>query len=97
MSGPPTKRRRTKAIGPDSVEFAKAFTHKTITTTNRSGIVVKKDVLVPLVPDKPIAASSSTNLGHNDNTTQEYDEYMYGNDYDKDEGISNQNKTKVSV
>ena len=53
MSGPPNKRRRTKAIGPDSSQFVTAFTNKTITTTNRSGIVVQKDVLVPLVPIKP--------------------------------------------
>ena len=52
MSGYPNKQRRTTAIGPDSSIFAKATTHKTITTTNRSGMVVQKDILVPLLPVK---------------------------------------------
>ena len=67
MSGPPAKRRRTKAIGPDSTELAKAFTHKTITTTNRSGTVVKKDILVPLVPTKSTSneTPSDSSLAYN--------------------------------
>ena len=52
MSGHPNKRRRTTAIGPDSSIFAKATTHKTITTMNCSGMVVQKDILVPLLPVK---------------------------------------------
>ena len=97
MSGPPIKRRRTKAIGPDSIEMAKAFTHKTFTTTDRSGVEVTKDVLVPLVPDKPNpdnAASSTSNLPYNDITMmQEYDETMYHND----DGFNSHNKTKVCL
>jgi hypothetical protein len=66
MSGPPIKRRRTKAIGPDSAIFAKAYTHKTVTTVNRSGISVTKDVLVPLVPTEALenneATSSTTHI-----------------------------------
>ena len=60
MSGLPIKRHRTKAIGPDSELFAKAFTHKTVTTTNRSGFTVMKDVLVPLVLTKPLENVQST-------------------------------------
>ena len=52
MSGHPNKRRQTTAIGPDSSIFPKATTHKTITTTNRSRMVVQKDILVPLLPVK---------------------------------------------
>jgi hypothetical protein len=69
MTGPPNKRRRTKAIGPDSDVFAKAKTHKTVTTLNRSGILVEKDILVPLVPiNKPLEnpTASSSNLGDSD-------------------------------
>ena len=59
MSGP-VKHRCKKAIGPDSAVFAKGFTHKTITTTNRSGLSVTKEVLVPLVPTKSLENHEST-------------------------------------
>lgn len=107
MSGQPNKRRRTRAIGPDSVEFANALTHKTITTTNRSGETVMKNILVPLVPLKPIPTqnntpgSSATNLP----TTQDYQEIMDSpllNDNDANltgntSNPSHQNKSKVSI
>jgi hypothetical protein len=79
MSRPITKRRRTKAIGPDSIELAKAFTHKTITSTNRSGIVVTKRVLVPLVPIEPPqgnAEASSSNVPSSDIPPYEDDQYI---------------------
>jgi len=105
MSGPPAKRRRTRAIGPDSVEFAKAFTHKTITSTNRSGMVISKDILVPLVPEKSDPeASASSNLPFNDNTRQDYEENInLNNDSDFfigdniNDGFKNNNNTKVCV
>lgn len=108
MSGPPIKRRRTKAIGPDSSIFAKALTHKTITTTNRSGVVVKKDVLVPLVPNQPpqdnTGASSSTLPSNDDKTTPEYASANEGNmdvpflnDNEDSFASSNPNKTKVGI
>ena len=90
MSAPPQKRRRTRAIGPDSAELAKAFTHKTITTTNRSGELIKKDVLVPLVAIRPIpnnAVASSSN-------EQYYDTNM--DVLDSDEHNNNRSKSKVS-
>ena len=49
MSGQPIKQRHTNTIGSDSFEFAKAYTYKGVTTTNRSGFSVMKDVLVPLL------------------------------------------------
>jgi hypothetical protein len=95
MSGPPPKRRRTKAIGPGSIEFTKAFTHKTITTTNRSGIIVTKDVLVPLVP--------TTSKQHENNTSASTSSLL-PNDYDinmEDPLINeiheNSNKSKVCI
>jgi hypothetical protein len=101
MSAPPNKRRRTTAIGPDSAELAKAFTHKTITTTNRSGLIIKKDVLVPLVPISSISEnatveSSSSNVANTDIPAQEYGENVdipSLNDYD--DGDNNRTKSKV--
>ena len=95
MSGPPTKRRRTKAIGPDSAELAKAFTHKTITTTNRSGTIVKKDILVPLVPTKSSnnETSSSSNLAFNNNLNDINTEGPLLED--NEENSSNHLKSKV--
>ena len=104
MSGPPNKRRRTKAIGPDAPQFAKAFTHKTITTVNRSGIVIKKDVLVPLVPseptrDNPSASSSTLPNNEDDNYITQEDEGNVDHPYllNHDEDITNRNKSKVSI
>lgn len=95
MSGPPHKRRRTRAIGPDSVEFAKAFTHKSITTTNRSGIEIKKDVLVPLIPIKPIL-DNTAGSSRNDIPSQEYYGNMDGIFHENDEDPNlNHNKSKV--
>jgi hypothetical protein len=103
MSGrPPNKRRRTTAIGPDSAIFAKATTHKTITTTNRSGMVVQKDILVPLVPVKDhlheTTSSSNDRVAPPSEIINEND---YGNTdgnfyADMDNGSSNRNKSKVS-
>ena len=100
MSGPPIKRRRTKAIGPDSAVFAKAFTHKTVTTTNRSGLSVTKDVLVPLVPPTLPERNEST-------SSPACPTHIQSNDYDItmdepsfndcDENMSSNNgKSKVS-
>lgn len=95
MSAPTIKRRRTKAIGPDSAVMAKAFTHKSVITTNRSGMTVKKNILVPLVPAKPLDnnedthASSSTPIPVNN-----YDEPMEVPDWN--ENMNNQKKSKVS-
>ena len=93
MSGPPPKQRRTRAIGPDSIELAKAFTHKTITTTNRSGNVIEKDILVPLVAIKPIpeipAGSSSTNNEYTDL------QHHYDGNMEDSEHVNNPNKSKV--
>lgn len=73
MSGAPIKRHHTKAIGPDSALLAKAYTHKTVTTINRSGTTVSKDILVPLAPTKCPennglgATSSNTHITSTDN------------------------------
>jgi hypothetical protein len=84
----------------------KALTHKTITTTNRSGDVVEKSILVPLVPKKPIkdnptASSSSSNLPNDNNIGQEPDQNMEGLFFSDNEGGEflnpNLNKSKVSV
>ena len=96
MSAPPQKRRRTRAIGPDSAELAKAFTHKTIATTNQSGEVIKKDVLVPLVAIKPIpnsAVASSSNVPYTD-IEQYYDTNL--DVLDSDEHNNNRSNSKVS-
>jgi hypothetical protein len=106
MSAPPAKRRRTRAIGPDSIELAKAFTHKTITTTNRSGETIRKDILVPLVPVNAIpdsaAAQSSGNVPYNDNDTnilpQEYDGNLDGPSlYNNNDDVNNSNKSDVCI
>ena len=106
MSAPPAKRRRTKAIGPDSIELAKAFTHKTITTTNRSGEIIRKDILVPLVPVNAIpdnaAAESSRNVPYNDNDTnilpQEYDGNLDSPSLNNNnDDINNSNNSNVCV
>jgi hypothetical protein len=96
MSGPPIKRRRTKAIGADSAILAKAYTHKTVTTINRSGISVTKDIRVPLVPTE----ASENNEATSSTTTHIPD---YNHDVpmeaplfnDMDENINNLNKSKV--
>jgi hypothetical protein len=102
MNGPPpNKRRRTTAIGPDSAIFAKATTHKTVTTTNRSGMVVQKDVLVPLVPVKDHLHETTTSSNDhappseiiNENHDGNTDGYFYG---EMDNGSSNRIKSKVS-
>ena len=99
MSGPPIKRRRTKAIGPDSALLAKAFTHKTVTTVNRSGISVTKDVLVPLVPIKHPEnneATSSTSqipsIYHDDVPMETMEQPVH----DIDINMSSHNTSKVS-
>jgi hypothetical protein len=100
MTAPPNKRRRTKAIGPDSAVFSKAKTHKTITTVNRSGIVVEKDVLVPLIPFKQpldIPTASSSNIGSSNITN---DGPGYADDpgpmfNEMDEDLPNRNKSNV--
>jgi hypothetical protein len=102
MSGQPNKRRRTKAIGPDSAEFAKALTHKTITTTNRSGLVQNKNILVPLVPIKPIPSLDNTaGSSKHPSTRQEYEENMDDpilNYNDAQFNTGNlRNKSKVSI
>jgi hypothetical protein len=97
MSGPPNKRRRTKAIGPDSAVFAKAKTHKTITTLNRSGILVTKDILVPLVPIKqPLEnpTASSSNLGNLSEIDSNTDGPMFN---DMEEDLHNHCKSKVCI
>jgi hypothetical protein len=107
MSAPPAKRQRTRAIGPDSIELAKAFTHKTVTTTNRSGEIIRKDILVPLVPvnaipDSAAAAESSRNVTYNDNDTnilpQEYDGNLDGPSlYNNNDDINNSNNSNVCI
>lgn len=102
MSGPPSKRRRTRAIGPDSIELAKALTHKSITTTNRFGVTTTKDVLVPLAPiisnsDKAAASSSSTDIPYSDLPQQDYDAYPGGPLLNDNENEVNRNKSKVSI
>ena len=98
MSAPPIKRRRTRAIGPDSIQFSTAFTHKTVTTTNRSGSSVTKDVLVPLVPTKPPEDDESTfSTTHIPSKRNDYDPPMEEpasalNDFDEN---INCNKSKV--
>lgn len=100
MPGPPNKRRRTKAIGPDSDVFTKATTHKTITTTNRSGMVVTKDILVPLVPLVPNSTplenstASSSQSAWTDNLPQDFDG-GFSNMIEDDFNIPN--KTKVCL
>jgi hypothetical protein len=85
------------AIGPDSAVFAKAFTHKTVTTTNRSGFSVTKDILVPLVPstlpESNESTSSTTHIQSND-----YDVTMEDPSFNNcDENMArNNNKSKVS-
>jgi hypothetical protein len=102
MNGPPpNKRRRTTAIGPDSAIFAKATTHKTITTTNRSGMVVQKDILVPLVPVKEhLHETTTASYDHappSETINENHDGNTDGNFYgDMDNGSSNRNKSKVS-
>lgn len=98
MTAPPNKRRRTKAIGPDSAVFSKAKTHKTITTVNRSGIVVEKDVLVPLVSFKQpleIPTASSSNIGSSDIPNNGYADDRMFNEMDDD--LPNRNKSKVCI
>lgn len=109
MSQQPNKRRRTNAIGPDSLVFAKALTHKTITTTNRSGIEQKKKILVPLIPIKPIesldetAGSSSNNIPtmHDYEENRDMDDPLFcDNDGQFNTGTgsgSNHNKSKVNI
>jgi hypothetical protein len=75
MSGPPNKRRRTHAIGPDSAVFAKASTHKSITTTDRSGNVKEKRILVPLVPIKQHHDASSSDQRSKDINVPEPHDY----------------------
>jgi hypothetical protein len=99
MSGPPVKRRRTKAIGPDSDVFAKAYTYKTVTTINRSGIPVTKDIRVPLVPiihpENNEASSSTTRISSNyHDVTMETMEEPVSNDIDIN--MSSHNTSKVS-
>jgi hypothetical protein len=106
MSALPAKRRHTRAIGPDSIELAKAFTHKMVTTTNRSGEIIRKDILVPLVPVNAIpdgaAAESSRNVTYNDNDTnilpQEYDRNLDGPSlYNNNDDINNSNNSNVCI
>jgi hypothetical protein len=96
MTGPPNKRRRTTAIGPGSDVFAKATTHKTITTTNRSGMVVTKEILVPLVPiGNP--SSSSSQLAWSDQLPQGYDGGFNNIMMDDDFDHPSRKKTKVCL
>jgi hypothetical protein len=98
MSGPPIKRRRTKAIGPDSALLAKAYTHKTITTTNKSGITVSKDILVPLVAIKPSENTEATS-SHSQIPSNDHDVPMEGpvfNDIEENINNGSRKKSKVS-
>lgn len=102
MSRPPTKRRRTNAIGPDSAVFARASTHKTITTTNRSGIVITKDVLVPLVKIKtpltnPTASSSNPIPSDNSIHIDDYNENVNHDNLNHQDDFRLHNKPKVSI
>ena len=95
MSGQPIKQRHTNTIGSDSFEFAKAYTHKRVTTTNRSGFSVTKDVLVPLVPTTLLesnkSTSSTSHISLNDN-----DVIMQEPSLNESDGHMNSNKSKVS-
>ena len=95
MSGQPIKRQCTNAISPNSFEFAKAYTHKRVTTTNRSGFSVMKDVLVPLVlttlPESNKSTSSTSHIPLNDN-----DVIMQEPSLNENDGHTNSNKSKVS-
>ena len=91
------KRRRTKAIGPDSAILAKAYTHKTVTTTNRFGITVSKDILVPLVATKPSENTEATS-SHSQIQSNDHDVPMEGPAFNNiEENIDNgsHNKSKV--
>jgi hypothetical protein len=95
MTGPPNKRRRTKAIGPDSDVFSKAKTHKTITTLDRSGTVIEKDILVPLIPFKKpqaqdIPTASTSIIGPSDGYM---DDPMF---HEMEDDLHNRKRTKVS-
>lgn len=96
MSGPPNKRRRTTAIGPGSPVFAKAFTHKTVTSKLRTGEVIEKDILVPLQPLIPPEDNATAPAIPIDITNQEYDGNMDGNLLnDINEDYSPRNKSNV--
>lgn len=94
MTGPPNKRRRTKAIGPDSDVFSKAKTHKTILTINRSGTVVEKDILVPLIPLKQpdIPTASTSNIPSDINNDGYMDDPMF---HEMEDDLHNRTKSKV--
>lgn len=94
MSGPPTKRRRTKAIGPDSTLFSIASTHKTVRTTNRAGEIVEREILVPLIPLKSStndSGESSRDYISTDNNNPDYGEDL--GSYNVDDNLSARNKS----
>jgi hypothetical protein len=97
MSGPPIKRRRTKAIGPDSAILAKAYTHKTVTTKNKFGITVSKDILVPLVATK-LSENTEATSSHSQIQSNDHDVPMEGpafNDIEENIDNGSHNKSKV--